>query len=155
MNKLTQQMISVNLHIDQLEKRISELENGYFYFNKRIQEETNNRQELAKSQQVDTTNNSFHIQSLKERIDMVSKSTNDLLAQFKSSITKDFSEQASQLKNIIEQKTNLIDSFDKRAHDNQFLQKNFENNVQTKLTSIESDTLILSIILPPNKLDQS
>ena len=141
MNKLAQQITSTNTQISKLEKRISELENGFYYFNKRIQEESNNRIELAKSQQIDTSNNSFQIQSLKEKIDLISKTTNDLLAQFKLSITKDFTERTSQLKSIIEEKTTRIDSFDKKSQDNQILHKSFENNLQTKLSTIESDIL--------------
>ena len=141
MNKLAQQITSTNSQISILEKRISELENGFYYFNKRIQEESNNRIELAKSQQIDTSNNSFQIQSLKEKIDLISKTTNDLLAQFKLSITKDFTERTSQLKSIIEEKTTRIDSFDKKSQDNQILHKSFENNLQTKLSTIESDIL--------------
>ena len=141
MNKLAQQITSTNSQISILEKRISELENGFYYFNKRIQEESNNRIELAKSQQIDTSNNSFQIQSLKEKIDLISKSTNDLLNQFKLSITKDFTERTSQLKSIIEEKTTRIDSFDKKSQDNQILHKSFENNLQSKLSTIESDIL--------------
>ena len=141
MNKLAQQITSTNSQISKLEKRISELENGFYYFNKRIQEESNNRIELAKSQQIDTSNNSFQIQSLKEKIDLISKTTNDLLAQFKLSITKDFTERTSQLKSIIEEKTTRIDSFDKKSQDNQILHKSFENNLQSKLSTIESDIL--------------
>ena len=141
MNKLAQQITSTNSQISILEKRISELENGFYYFNKRIQEESNNRIELAKSQQIDTSNNSFQIQSLKEKIDLISKTTNDLLAQFKLSITKDFTERTSQLKSIIEEKTTRIDSFDKKSQDNQILHKSFENNLQSKLSTIESDIL--------------
>ena len=141
MNKLAQQINSTNSQILKLEKRISELENGFYYFNKRIQEESNNRIELAKSQQIDTSNNSFQIQSLKEKIDLISKTTNDLLTQFKLSITKDFTDRTSQLKNIIEEKTNRIDNFDKKSQDNQFLHKSFETNLQSKLSTIESDIL--------------
>ena len=141
MNKLSQQISSTNNQISQLEKRISELEKGFYYFNKRIQEESNNRIELTKSQQLDNSNNSFQIQSLKEKIDLISKSTNDILNQFKSSITKDFSERTTQLKNIIEEKVTKIDTFDKKSQDNQIMHKSFENNLQTKLSTIESDIL--------------
>ena len=141
MNKLSQKINTTNTQISNLEKRISELEKNFFYFNKKIQEESNNRIELAKSQQIDTSNNSFQIQSLKEKIELVSKTTNDLLNQFKLSIIKDFSERTSQLKNIIEEKTTRIDNFDKRSQDNQIIHKSFENNLQSKLSTIETDIL--------------
>ena len=141
MNKLSQKINTTNTQISNLEKRISELEKNFFYFNKKIQEESNNRIELAKSQQIDTSNNSFQIQSLKDKIELVSKTTNDLLNQFKLSIIKDFSERTSQLKNIIEEKTTRIDNFDKRSQDNQIIHKSFENNLQSKLSTIETDIL--------------
>jgi len=141
MNKLSQKINTTNTQISNLEKRISELEKNFFYFNKKIQEESNNRIELAKSQQIDTSNNSFQILSLKDKIELVSKTTNDLLNQFKLSIIKDFSERTSQLKNIIEEKTTRIDNFDKRSQDNQIIHKSFENNLQSKLSTIETDIL--------------
>ena len=141
MNKLTQQLSTTNNKISQLDKRISELEKGFYYFNKRIEEESNNRIELGKSQEKDNSNYSFQIQSLKEKIELISKSTNDLMTQFKLSITKDFTERTAQLKNIIEEKTTRIDTFDKKAQDNQIIHKSFESNLQSKLSTIESDIL--------------
>ena len=138
MKKLTQQNASINTQISSLENRISELEKGFYYFSKRIQDESNNRLEQNNSQQV---NNSLQIKTLNEKIETLAKSTNDLLNQFKQSISKDFSERTSQLKNIIEERTSRIDTFDKRAQDNQFIQKSFENNLQSKLSTIESDIL--------------
>ena len=141
MNKLSQKITSTNNQISNLEKRISDLEKNFFYFNKKIQEESNNRVELAKSQQIDSSNNSFQIQSLKEKIDIISKSTNDLLNQFKLSIIKDFSDKTTQLQNIIEEKTTRIDNFDRRTQDNHIIHKSFENNLQSKLSTIESEVL--------------
>ena len=138
MKKISQKT-SINTQISNLEKRISELENGFYYFNKRYEEESNNRIDQTNFHQIN--NNSFQIQSLKEKIDSLSKSTNDLLNQFKLSIEKNCSERTSQLKNIIEERTSRIDTFDKCAKDNQFIHKSFENNLQNKLSTIESDIL--------------
>ena len=141
MNKLSQQLNITNTQISNLEKRISELENGFYYFNKKIQDESNNRIEFAKSQQMETNNNTFQIQSLKEKVEEISKATNDILNQFKSSITKDFTERTSQLKTLIEEKSTRLNTYDRRAQDNQMLHKSFENNLQSKLSTIESDIL--------------
>ena len=141
MNKKSQQISLSNDQISKLEKRISELENGFYYFNQKIQEESNNRIEQVKSQQKDTDKNSFQIQSLKEKIDLIYKSTNELLNQFKLSITKDITERTSQLKSLIDEKTLRIDSFDKREQDNKFIHKSFENTLQSKLSTIESEIL--------------
>ena len=141
MNKLSQQLNITNTQISNLEKRISELENGFYYFNKKIQDESNNRIEFAKSQQMETNNNTFQIQSLKEKVEEISKTTNDILNQFKSSITKDFSERTSQLKTLIEEKSTRLNTYDRRAQENQMLHKSFENNLQSKLSTIESDIL--------------
>ena len=141
MNKKSQQISLSNAQISKLEKRISDLENVFYYFNQKIQEESNNRIEQAESQQKDTSKNSFQIQSLKEKIDLIYKSTNELLNQFKLSITKDISERTSQLKSLIDEKTLRIDSFDKREQDNKFIHKSFENTLQSKLSTIESEIL--------------
>ena len=141
MKKLSQQTPSNNIAISNLEKRISELENGFYYFNKKMQDESNIRFDFAKSQQIGNSDNSLQIQNLNEKIDLIVKSTNDILAQFKQNITKDFTERTSELKNLIEEKTMRIDTFDKKAQDNQFFHKSFENNLQSKLSTIETEII--------------
>ena len=141
MKKLSQQIPSNNITISNLEKRISELENGFYYFNKKMQDESNIRFDFAKSQQIGNSDNSLQIQNLNEKIDLIVKSTNDILAQFKQNITKDFTERTSELKNLIEEKTMRIDTFDKKAQDNQFFHKSFENNLQSKLSTIETEII--------------
>ena len=106
-----------------------------------MQDESNNHFDFAKSQQIGNSDNSFQIQNLNEKIDLIAKSTNDILAQFKQNITKDFSERASELKNLIEEKTMRIDTYDKKTQDNQFLHKSFENNLQSKLSTIETEII--------------
>ena len=141
MNNLSQQISTTNSIVSKLEKIISDLETGFYNFNKRIQEESNSHIEHPKSQQLVNFDTDFQIQNLTEKIDLISKSMNSTLEQFKINMTKDFTERASQLKNLIEEKTNRIDNFDKRAQDNQFLHKSFENNLQSKLSTIETDIL--------------
>ena len=141
MKKLSQQIPSNNITISNLEKRISELENGFYYFNKKMQDESNIRFDFAKSQQIGNSDSSLKIQNLSEKIVLIAKSTNDILEQFKQNITKDFTERTSELKNLIEEKTMRIDTFDKKAQDNQFLHKSFENNLQSKLSTIETEII--------------
>ena len=141
MNKLSKQLPSNNITLSNLEKRISELENSFYYFNKKMQDESNNHFDFVKSQQIGNSDNSFQIQNLNEKIDLIAKSTSDILAQFKQNITKDFSERTSELKNLIEEKTMRIDTYDKKAQDNQFFHKSFENNLQSKLSTIETEII--------------
>jgi predicted outer membrane protein len=141
MNKISQQLNTANTQLSNLEKRIAELENNFYYFNKKIQDESNNNMELAKSQQNDINNNSYQIQSLNEKIDLIMKSTNDILNQFKSSMDKEITERASQLKTLIEEKSTRMETLDRRAQDNQYINKSFENNFHTKLSAIEKDIL--------------
>ena len=141
MNKLSQQIPSNNITLSNLEKRISELENGFYYFNKKMQDESNSRFDFAKSQQIGNSDNSLQIQNLNEKIDLIAKSTNEILAQFKQNITKDFTERTSELKNLIEEKTMRIDTYDKKAQDNQIFHKSFENNLQSKLSTIETEII--------------
>jgi len=141
MNKISEKTSSNDITLSNLEKRITELENGFYYFNKKMQDESNNRFDFAKSQQFGNSDNSLQIQNLNEKIDLIAKSTNDILAQFKQNITKDFSERTSELKNLIEEKTMRIDTFDKKTQDNQFIHKSFENNLQSKLSTIETEII--------------
>ena len=141
MNILNQKVISHGTSLVKLEKRISELESKFSLFNSRVQEESNNRMELAKSQQINFSANSFQIQTLKEKIDQISKSTNDILSQFKLTMTKDISERTSQLQNIILEKSTIFDTMDKKAQNTQFMNRSFENNLKNKLNTIETDIL--------------
>ena len=97
MNKLSKKISSTSELINKLEQRISILESGFDLFTKRIQEESNSRLELAKSNQINYSANSFQIQALKEKIELISKSTNEALSQFQFNLTKDFSERTSHL----------------------------------------------------------
>ena len=141
MNILNQKVISHGTSLVKLDKRISELESKFSLFNSRVQEESNNRMELAKSQQINFSANSFQIQTLKEKIDQISKSTNDILSQFKLTMTKDISERTSQLQNIILEKSTIFDTLDKKAQNTQFMNRSFENNLKNKLNTIETDIL--------------
>ena len=133
MNVLNKKMISTNSLISKLEQRIASLESGFDLFTKRMNEESNSRLELAKSNQVNYSTNSFQIQSLKEKIELITKTTNETLSQFKFNLTKDFSERTSHLQNFVKEKSTIFDTFDKKAQDSQ--------NLQNKLNSIENDIL--------------
>ena len=135
MNTLNKKLTSTTSLISKLEQRISTLESGYDLFTKRIQEESNSRLELAKSSQINYSSNSFQIQALKEKIDMLSKSTNEALSQFKYNLTKDFSERTLHLQNIIQEKSTIFDTFDKKAQNSQ--------NIQSKLDTVENDILTM------------
>jgi len=109
------------------------LESGFELFTKRIQEESNSRLELAKSSQINYSTNAFQIQSLKEKIDLLSKSTNETLSQFKYDLTKDFSERTSHIQNIIQERSTIYETMDKKA----------QNTLQSKLNSVENDILTM------------
>ncbi len=121
MNKLSKKISSTSELINKLEQRISILESGFDLFTKRIQEESNSRLELAKSNQINYSANSFQIQALKEKIELISKSTNEALSQFQFNLTKDFSERTSHLQNVIMEKSTIFDTFDKKAQNTQEL----------------------------------
>ena len=135
MNILNKKLTAANALISKLEQRISSLESNYDLFTKRIQEESNSRLELAKSSQINYSSNSFQIQALKEKIEMVSKTTNETLSQFKYNLTKDLSEHTSNLQNIIQEKSTIFDTLDKKAQNTQ--------NIQSKLDMVENDILTM------------
>jgi len=133
MNTLNKKLTSTTALISKLEQRISSLESGFELFTKRIQEESNSRLELAKSSQINYSTNAFQIQSLKEKIDLLSKSTNETLSQFKYDLTKDFSERTSHIQNIIQERSTIYETMDKKA----------QNTLQSKLNSVENDILTM------------
>ena len=139
MNILSKKLSSANALISKLDQRISSLESKYDIITKKIQEESNNRLELAKSSQKNYSNNSIQnkeIKEIKEKMEFLSKTTNEALSQIKKDITKDLGERTTQFQKIIQEKSNLFDTLDKKT-------KNAEN-MQSKLNLVEND--ILSII---------
>ena len=149
MNILSKKLSSANALISKLDQRISSLESKYDIITKKIQEESNNRLELAKSSQKNYSNNSIQnkeIKEIKEKMEFLSKTTNEALSQIKKDITKDLGERTTQFQKIIREKSNLFDTLDKKT-------KNAEN-MQSKLNLVEND--ILSIIKKiSDELDQN
>ena len=149
MNILSKKLSTANALISKLDQRISSLESKYDIITKKIQEESNNRLELAKSSQKNYSNNSIQnkeIKEIKEKMEFLSKTTNEALSQIKKDITKDLGERTKQFQKIIQEKSNLFDTLDKKT-------KNAEN-MQSKLNLVEND--ILSIIKKiSDELDQN
>ena len=149
MNILSKKLSTANALISKLDQRISSLEYKYDIITKKIQEESNNRLELAKSSQKNYSNNSIQnkeIKEIKEKMEFLSKTTNEALSQIKKDITKDLGERTTQFQKIIQEKSNLFDTLDKKT-------KNAEN-MQSKLNLVEND--ILSIIKKiSDELDQN
>ena len=149
MNILSKKLSTANALISKLDQRISSLESKYDMITKKIQEESNNRLELAKSSQKNYSNNSIQnkeIKEIKEKMEFLSKTTNEALSQIKKDITKDLGERTTQFQKIIQEKSNLFDTLDKKT-------KNAEN-MQSKLNLVEND--ILSIIKKiSDELDQN
>ena len=149
MNILSKKLSTANALISKLDQRISSLESKYDIITKKIQEESNNRLELAKSSQKNYSNNSIQnkeIKEIKEKMEFLSKTTNEALSQIKKDISKDLGERTTQFQKIIQEKSNLFDTLDKKT-------KNAEN-MQSKLNLVEND--ILSIIKKiSDELDQN
>ena len=136
MNILNKKFSTANTLISKLEQRISSLESKYDSITKKFQEESNNRLELSKSSQKNNSNNSLQIKEMKEKIDSLSKSTNEALSQMKIDLTKQLDERTSLFQNIIQEKASLFDTLDKKAQNTE--------NIQSKLNLVEND--ILSMI---------
>ena len=136
MNILNKKLSTANSLISKLEQRISSLESKYDSITKKFQEESNNRLELSKSSQKNNSNNSLQIKEMKEKLDSLSKSTNEALSQMKIDLTKQLDERTSLFQNIIQEKASLFDTLDKKAQNTE--------NIQSKLNLVEND--ILSMI---------
>ena len=149
MNKLSKKISSTSELINKLEQRISILESGFDLFTKRIQDESNSRLELAKSNQINYSANSFQIQALKEKIELISKSTNEALSQFQFNLTKDFSERTSHLQNVIMEKSTIFDTFDKKAQNTQellFKIADIENYIKKIKEDIAQNTVKIEFL---------
>jgi predicted nucleic acid-binding Zn-ribbon protein len=149
MNKLSKKISSTSELINKLEQRISILESGFDLFTKRIQDESNSRLELAKSNQINYSANSFQIQALKEKIELISKSTNEALSQFQFNLTKDFSERTSHLQNVIMEKSTIFDTFDKKAQNTQellFKLADIENYIKKIKEDIAQNTVKIEFL---------
>ena len=149
MNKLSKKISTTSELINKLEQRISILESGFDLFTKRIQEESNSRLELAKSNQINYSANSFQIQALKEKIELISKSTNEALSQFQFNLTKDFSERTSHLQNVIMEKSTIFDTFDKKAQNTQellFKLADIENYIKKIKEDIAQNTVKIEFL---------
>ena len=149
MNKLSKKKSTTSELINKLEQRISILESGFDLFTKRIQEESNSRLELAKSNQINYSANSFQIQALKEKIELISKSTNEALSQFQFNLTKDFSERTSHLQNVIMEKSTIFDTFDKKAQNTQellFKLADIENYIKKIKEDIAQNTVKIEFL---------
>ena len=149
MNKLSKKISTTSELINKLEQRISILESGFDLFTKRIQDESNSRLELAKSNQINYSANSFQIQALKEKIELISKSTNEALSQFQFNLTKDFSERTSHLQNVIMEKSTIFDTFDKKAQNTQellFKLADIENYIKKIKEDIAQNTVKIEFL---------
>lgn len=149
MNKLSKKISTTSELINKLEQRISILESGFDLFTKRIQEESNSRLELAKSNQINYSANSFQIQALKEKIELISKSTNEALSQFQFNLTKDFSERTSHLQNVIMEKSTIFDTLDKKAQNTQellFKLADIENYIKKIKEDIAQNTVKIEFL---------
>ena len=149
MNILSKKISSKSELINKLEQRISILESGFDLFTKRIQEESNSRLELAKSNQINYSANSFQIQALKEKIELISKSTNEAISQFQFNLTKDFSERTSHLQNVIMEKSTIFDTFDKKAQNTQellFKLADIENYIKKIKEDIAQNTVKIEFL---------
>ena len=149
MNILSKKISSTSELINKLEQRISILESGFDLFTKRIQDESNSRLELAKSNQINYSANSFQIQALKEKIELISKSTNEALSQFQFNLTKDFSERTSHLQNVIMEKSTIFDTLDKKAQNTQellFKLADIENYIKKIKEDIAQNTVKIEFL---------
>lgn len=139
MNKLSNQISSTNKLVSKLEKRITDLENILNKNNKLFHKEQINKDENNNSQQNLDASYFFQIKSLKEKVDNLSRSTNENLEQLRTDITKDFTDRTSLLQNIIEEKSMKIDSYNNCALNNQYMHKSVENNLNSKISFVESE----------------
>ena len=143
MNALNQKIETTRNEVSTLSERLSILENRTKYLQNQLEEESTKRRQLETIQSKFSSINNNELSILKGKIDNVNQLMDDALSKFKIQIENNIKSKTAPLQNLLEQKNNIIiDSASNRfLSENPFTQKIFEDNIKSKLSSLESDLL--------------
>lgn len=139
MIELKRKLETTNLTITKLDKRIKDLEILTTKVNERLNDESLKRMELQNIQLSSSEGNNFQIKTIKESIEQLATLLNNSFIEFKNSITQEFKDKTTNLQQIIEQKSNLIDDVIKSNSEYETVQKNLSEEIKTKLLNIENE----------------
>ena len=136
---LKRKLETTNINIGKLDKRIKDLETLTSKVNERLNEESLKRMEIQNIQLTSSEGNNYQIKTLKDSIEQLATILNNSFTEFKISITQELNDKTSNLKKIIEEKTNLINNVIKSNTEYEIIQKNLSDEVNTKLLNMENE----------------
>ena len=139
MQKINQKVEKLISSISQLNTRIQTLENSTRYLETKLTEESNKRMTLSKGNNMSISTNEMEINKLKTNTQQMQEEFSKSLNDVKNSLTKDYNNKLNVLSHALEQKSKLLDNYDKFTLENEFTHKQFEDDVLKKLFDIETE----------------
>ena len=146
MIELKKKQEMTNIILGKLDKRIKNLEILTTKLNERITEESLKRNELNNNHLSSSENNNFQIKTIKESIEQLASIFNTSLTETKKSFEEKINKENSSLKEILEEKSKLIDEIiNTKKTENFNHQETFDDyqkkieNFQTELNTFKND----------------
>ena len=139
MQKINQKVETLVTSISQLNTKIQTLENFTKYLEAKLTEETDKRMSISKGNDLNFLNNETEINKLKTNSQQMQEEFSKSLSEIKNSLTKDYNNKINMVSHSLEQKSKLIDTYDKFTFENEFAHKKYEDDVLKKLFDIETE----------------
>ena len=139
MNTLYKRVSTQAIKGTKLEDRIFQLEEFTTKLRKELKEEIELRKALEKLSLTNHNGNENQIKALKEALDQIGDLVNDSIIDFKNDLRNEMEDKNNVIKNFVDKKMKILDTYDKINADNEFNHKNFENQTRNKLNELDND----------------
>ena len=128
-----------NIAIGKLEKRIKDLETLTTKLNEHLMEESSKRKEIQNIQKSNSENNNFQIKTIKESVEQLANICNTSMSELKTVFDNEIKNKNSSLKEIIDEKSKLIDEIISSKKNEEIKNQNNFNNFGNKFENFEKD----------------
>ena len=128
-----------NIAIGKLEKRIKDLETLTTKLNEHLMEESSKRKEIQNIQKSNSDNNNFQIKTIKESVEQLANICNTSMSELKTAFDNEIKNKTSSLKEIIDEKSKLIDEIISSKKNEEIKNQNNFNNFGNKFENFEKD----------------
>ena len=139
MNTLYKRVSTQAIKGSKLEDRIYQIEEFMTKLRKDLKEEIELRKALEKISISNHNGNENQIKALKDALDQIGDLVNDSISDFKNELRNEMEDKNNVLKNFVNKKMKVLDTYDKINADNEFNHKNFENQTRNKLNELDND----------------
>lgn len=139
MNTLYKRVSTQAIKGSKLEDRIYQIEEFLTKLRKDLKEEIDLRKALEKISLANHNGNENQIKALKDALDQIGDLVNDSISDFKNELRNEMEDKNNVLKNFVDKKMKILDTYDKINADNEFNHKNFENQTRNKLNELDND----------------